>query len=724
MKQLTAKLKQSVPLFIILGLIIYLFGNTLIPPKGTMIMGMDIYDAYYYWKAYLGESIRSGIIPFWNPYNFSGTPFLAHPNINIFYPPNWLFIVLPLNVSFSAYFFLHMVFAGITMYWLAKKFTDRYGAFTAALIYSLGGFFAARVYSGHLEYVDAASWVPLVFGLFYEALTAYSMRKILLAAFGCAALLLCGNETFFLFAMEMVGFYMLFRFIISFRSHSYIKEIKHDIFTVGIAVTLGFGMTAMQALPRLQFISHSLRSAGVPYSVAGSGSLPISGLLILLKPFMWGMPFRNNYTYHGPWPNLLEFTSYVGVIPWILLGAFIILKVVVTRLGQYSFPKVSREIWFLILFAIPVFIIISLGSSINPNIHKILWEYTPFYKTLRHPARHLYLVAFSMSLVTGMSLSVITNKFLKIAIIAVCSIDLLIFGKQFFQLTDVPTRTFDTKLISILQNDTGIYRILPDYSVVSPVRRDLDFGAATMYKIQTTSDYNSMVLSRYYRFIDLLNKNKSSSINQYNVEIPPPNPWSDYLNFMNVKYILSDKLYDGVRQETAGKFKLIGEGGTYRLYENLTYLPRFFLVNNYRVFNNDNELENYLIGNNPDLSETVLYTKDSIAKLPVVLATCHPEKDAVKVLSYTPDEIALVSNSACDGILTTSEIDYPGWQAKIDDTGTSIYRSNYSFRSLYVPKGSHRIVLTYQPTIFYAGGLISFISLVITVYLWNRYAKK
>src|SRR5215217_5915624 len=43
------------------------------------ILGSDAATQYYPFYYFLGESLRSGSIPGWNPYQFSGTPFAADP---------------------------------------------------------------------------------------------------------------------------------------------------------------------------------------------------------------------------------------------------------------------------------------------------------------------------------------------------------------------------------------------------------------------------------------------------------------------------------------------------------------------------------------------------------------------------------------------------------------------------------------------------------------------
>jgi hypothetical protein len=713
-------MKKLLPLLAIFFLALFLFGNTLFPPVRKMIYGGDIYDAYFFWKNYLAESIKSGVIPFWNPYNFSGTPFLAHPNVNIFYPLNWLFIVMPPNLSFAWYFFIHIVIAGVNMYWLSRQFTDRWGAFLSAVTYALGGFFAARVYSGHLEYVDAASWMPLVFGLTRKAMISPTSRNILFSGLGMGILLLVGNELFFLFILELLGLYAIYllfvqgflraRFNLIIKVVTYIK--------VGmLSFLIGFGIAAIELLPRYQFMSLSLRSLGIPYELAGSGSLPLSGLLLFLNPFYWGKPFLDNYSYHGPWPNLFEFTHYVGILPVFILFFFLLFFLLSKIIKKIQIPKIKNELWFFILLVIPLFLLISFGNQIPVNFHKILWNDLSFYKSIRFPARHLFMVAFSLSIVSGIIVGVLRNKFFKTLLIGFVVFDLLLFDKNFFRLSDVPTETFDKQLISIFAKDPGLYRLLPDFSVVSAVRRDMDFGAASMYQIQTASDYNSMILWRYYHFIDLLNNSKSSSIPYFNVEIPPPDPTSPLIDFLNIKYVLSDKLFDRIADRDLSKYRLVKDGANYKLYENISYLPRFFLVGNAKVYSSVQAVEENLLQNPSDTTKTVLLVDSDLEKGKDYDLNCLAEpRGIVEVASYTANRIILNTKSSCNNFLSSSEVYYPGWKARIDEIDTKIYLSNFSFRSIYVPKGDHVIEFYYKPDVFYLGGAITLVASSIVIF--------
>src|SRR5918995_1636971 len=64
-----------------------------------IVVGKDTVTQYYPWYAYLGESLRSGEIPAWNPYQFSGAPFAADPLSGWTYLPAMImFTILPVSL--------------------------------------------------------------------------------------------------------------------------------------------------------------------------------------------------------------------------------------------------------------------------------------------------------------------------------------------------------------------------------------------------------------------------------------------------------------------------------------------------------------------------------------------------------------------------------------------------------------------------------------------------
>ena len=154
--------EKFMPIVFIIILTALLFGRTLFPSSEEIIYGGDLLTQFYFWKKYLVESLKNGFIPFWNPYNFSGTPFLAHPSTTFLYPATLIFILFPLNIAFSLNYLLHFIIGGLGMYYLGKRYTNILGGLSASLVFVLSGFYSSRVYAGHVEILATASWIPFV----------------------------------------------------------------------------------------------------------------------------------------------------------------------------------------------------------------------------------------------------------------------------------------------------------------------------------------------------------------------------------------------------------------------------------------------------------------------------------------------------------------------------------------------------------------------------------
>src|SRR5689334_3720723 len=51
----------------------------------------DAVDVQYSPQKYLADMLHSGKLPFWTPYEFSGMPLMADPQLGAWYPLNWPF---------------------------------------------------------------------------------------------------------------------------------------------------------------------------------------------------------------------------------------------------------------------------------------------------------------------------------------------------------------------------------------------------------------------------------------------------------------------------------------------------------------------------------------------------------------------------------------------------------------------------------------------------------
>ncbi|MBI2617224.1 YfhO family protein [Candidatus Gottesmanbacteria bacterium] len=708
-------LKKFLPLFIFILLGVIFFGKTLFPPSNYLIFGGDIQDQFYFWKSYFVENVKQGIIPFWNPYSFSGTPFLAHPSTAPFYPFTVIFLLFPLPLAFSMYLYIHIVLAGFFAFWSMRKFTDIYSAYLSGIIFAFSGFMAARIYAGHIDIISTVIWMPLVFGAAVEAIRTKQSKYWVLAVFALTFQILAGYQFVVLTTVCLLLFYFFVR-ILSYSIQKKKLQLFHsELLILATLILFSFGISAIQYVPTLEFIGSSIRAEGLAYELATWGSYTLPMLRLFLEPFWYGNPFPEQYSYVGPGPNFFELSFYVGIVPIILF-----LTLILKTLQDVFRRKRVDEWFFFILGAIILFLLLSLGK--NFFLHPFFFSTFPPFRLFRFPSQYLIPVVLLLSLLSGISLFAIKKKILKIIIIFVATVELFHYGNQFLRLEEVPDTRFDQHLLQAIRDDRSLYRVLPDYPVTSHVRQDWDFEAAQFLKIHSTSGYNPILLDSYYQFIDLVNKSPSSSLPNFNVEIPPMNPYSAYIPFLNIRYILADKMNDQIKSSENFIKRL--EGDRFRLYEAKKFLPRYFFVDKIQFFGNSEPLKTALRLGIVDLEKEVLLLRTDNTSAYESLPNCNAsQKNSLEIKSYGINRIYLAVDAICDSFVSSSEPFYPGWNVQIDGKKGKLYQGNVAFRSFFVEKGKHTVEIYYEPTIYYVGGVISVVSIGITYIFYRRYKR-
>src|SRR5216684_2120083 len=83
---------------------------------------------------FTANELRQGRLPLWNAYSASGEPWLANPQTGAFYPPAWIFVVLPFTAAYTLYLLVHVVLLGCGGYLLFARLTRPGGAALAAAL--------------------------------------------------------------------------------------------------------------------------------------------------------------------------------------------------------------------------------------------------------------------------------------------------------------------------------------------------------------------------------------------------------------------------------------------------------------------------------------------------------------------------------------------------------------------------------------------------------------
>ena len=95
------------------------------------------------------------------------------------------------------------------------------------------------------------------------------------------------------------------------------------------------------------------------------------------------------------------------------------------------------------------------------------------------------------------------------------------------------------------------------------------------------------------------------------------------------------------------------------------------------------------------------------------------KKGSASIKDYSPNYVRIDTVSDGSAILFLSDVYYPGWKAYVDGNKTQVYRANFTFRSIIVPKGTHSVTFVYDPIsfrlgLFFAG--IGAILLFVTIF--------
>lgn len=166
----------------------------------------DVLDVVLPLRYHVGECIRHGIFPFWNPYQLTGFPIHADLQAPTWYPELWLVGALGgYSLAVFHLVFLSTIFAaGLGFYKLCTHFTTQnYYALMAATIYMLSGFVVGH--GQHFFAIVGAAWLPWVLYCYLHFLKAPHFEHLAKLTLACFLLLSGGYQ-----AISIITAYLLF----------------------------------------------------------------------------------------------------------------------------------------------------------------------------------------------------------------------------------------------------------------------------------------------------------------------------------------------------------------------------------------------------------------------------------------------------------------------------------------------------------------------------------
>jgi heme exporter protein D len=355
-----------------------------------------------------------GQFPLWRPTIMSGAPFAANPLAGLYYPPNWLFLFLPwlpLEVGFNLSALAHLWLAGAAMYALMRRglCAGVWGALVAAVAYEASPKLLAHLGAGHVGWVQAWGWLPVVVVCWLEAFRTaegrrarsgeqeagsrkrearregrFVIRSLEFATLAGVALAVqfFADVRMAAYTLIACGWLLVARCwkLDAGRRGSRTRRQKARPWALGLGLwALGlvifFGLAAGQWLPLAALLPETTRA-----------SMTLHGAAVWSLPgrYLAGLLLADHGGFH-------EWMTYVGVSTLVLAG-----------LGVQALRHRRGERWLVgwLMGLLVGAVWFSLGE--NGGLFQVLWRIVPGLGLLRVPPRAWVLVVFATAVLAGL----------------------------------------------------------------------------------------------------------------------------------------------------------------------------------------------------------------------------------------------------------------------------------------------------------------------------------
>jgi hypothetical protein len=369
----------------------------------TVLPGDDLTQNFPL-RVLAGREIRSGQLPLYDPYIWSGAPLLAGWNAGAAYPLTFLFAVLPPAAAWTINLIITWAVAGLGMFCFLRAL--RLGSLPGllgALSFAFAGAMSAQV--SHFGLVAGMSWVPVallsVLRLSENRSMASRLRWMGVLAGVIGLTILAGEPRAVDDACVTVFIYAVWRVARLGRQWG------PAAVSVAAGAALGACLGAVQWLPGLAAVATSQRAVS-SMALFNSGSLYTKWLLLMLVPDLLGGSGSFGQPSFFATYNLTEVTDYVGILP--LVAAAVLL-------GRVRLRRRPPEwlVWHVIAL---VGVLLALGGR-TPLGHLLI--HLPLFGDQRLQSRNILVTDLALAVLLAYwanhPLSEKSRRFLRVRIV-------------------------------------------------------------------------------------------------------------------------------------------------------------------------------------------------------------------------------------------------------------------------------------------------------------------
>ncbi|MFZ4791976.1 MAG: hypothetical protein ACOYMW_13980 [Candidatus Competibacteraceae bacterium] len=359
---------------------------------GFNFIPFDSVNSFYPQSHFVIDSIRQGDWPWWNPYQYAGLPVFGDPQGMLFTLHTLVGVLLGSHYTLHAFdivTLLHPMMGGIAILALGySRGVPRAWLLAAALVFMLGGVATSRLQ--HVPQIVSYGWLPVLLWLLLAVNAKPKPWRALLLGVLAALWAANANQVVFL------GGIFLAMTAICTLVRSPDRPRLLAMYLLAGFVTLILLAPVYSAMFEIVGLSGRAK-----FSLANSTStsFPLLVYSSLIFPALYGNLGGKIW---GP-TDITQDYLYIGIVPLSLY-----------MLAIFSGIRWRNKIVFIWLLTVVFFVLLSLG--INSPLYPFLYDYFPGFNFFKRPADAAYLINFILAiglLIVGReaaySFSLITN---------------------------------------------------------------------------------------------------------------------------------------------------------------------------------------------------------------------------------------------------------------------------------------------------------------------------
>lgn len=677
---------------------------------GEHFLGWDI--VYQAWPnlTYLSRALSEFSLPLWNPYEKGGYAFIADPESALLYPVSWALCVLDRAFELGPQIMLVQVLVHIAIAaagtWM---YLQRLGLPTAARWFGASAFVLSACLFRFKDQtvLGTVAWLPWMLLAAHHALRKPSWRSGLVLGLAIGLDVLAGYPPNAFRNLLVLGSVGVFDLVEQLRAHTsrglYLRRLVRS-------VLLAAGTSVALAAPVLVAVSHvypdSKRSTLTRAQLLAS-PVDISDALSLFAPALQR---------HTP-------LLYVGLIPLLLA---------IVALGR---PSGRRWLWAGLAVS---FLLLSCGS--NAFLLPALLDGLPIFRAWRIPEQYLYVFSFFVALLAARGLAdaltasrqrlrsaraagTISASFMTVVCISALVVTRLaprpdsalveLAHSGVFLLflalicvagllsANPKLRTYAAwAALPILLLDAAL-QVEPVHKIVQR-RPDLSRDAELLALPGVKDGGLARIAESYYfpyrvgarlGVREIFGRRTALTSNRFEKYVELASHRYDMLAAANVRYYAGVRWRE-IKDQGGDRVQKVGS----QVVELTKRVPFAFWHGAPQIVaDKDQALQ--ALQRSGAAGVAIVELGDLSLEERQALRPPSPSGRLVpaRVERFSRHAVRLAVEAPSDGVLIINERFAPGWRATIDGTPARVFRANYLFRGVRLPKGAHKVELVYRP---------------------------